>query len=121
MQISTVNETLLIRAATAIVGSQATNAILALYLMLDGTSKEGYELGKSIAEDGVEAAINEAWDHGFEVGEADADDAYVQGVSDARRNPSLADELVAEIVSEQAQNAINGEFDIDEDGYTIGG
>lgn len=130
MQISTINETLLIRAATALVGQPVTDAIIALYLVLDKTSKEGYDLGKSIAEDGVEAAINEAWDHGFETGEAEADDAYIEGVADARARPAVADENIAYIMSAMTANALNGEYDVvgdvdyflpDEAGYNIGG
>jgi hypothetical protein len=117
MNFSTINESALIAAATAVVGTEATNAIFSLYLVIDKAQLDAYELGKLDGSADAEAAADEAWDNGYDTGEADglaeSDGAYIQGVSDARRRPAVADQIVADIVAEQDQHAFNGEYDAD--------
>ncbi len=94
-----VNEQALIQAANFVVGEQATNAIINLYQMIDTTQKHAYDQGVLQGQEDVEQATADAWDAGYDTGEADgmdmADDAYIQGVADARARPDTADERVA--------------------------
>lgn len=111
-------------------------AIEHLYTLLDQSMKQGYELGKLDGEENTEKAVDEAFDegfnHGYDVGAIDGrveghgegqdsgwDDGYLDGVDHARRRPDLADELVGEIISDQAQHALNGEYDFDPSEYTV--
>lgn len=119
MNFTTINEQAMIDAATAIVGAEATNAIIRLYQMLDKAMYDGFELGQLEAQKENEVLLDEAWDHGYDTGEADgladaqqqAEDAYVDGVADARARPELADAVIEQIIAGQAKHAINGEYD----------
>ena len=122
--LQTVNVTALEKAAVAIVGTQAFAVITSLYQMLDQAIKDGYELGRIDAEQNVEERLDAAFDNGFEQGSeflADAeaneqqayDEGYLEGVSDARARPDVADDTVAAIISDLTQEAINGEVVIE--------
>jgi hypothetical protein len=119
MNFTTINEQAMIDAATAIVGAEATNAIIRLYQLLDKAMYDGFELGQLEAQKDVEAQVDEAWDHGYDTGEADslaegqekAEDAYVDGVADARARPELADAVIEQIIAERAKYAINSGYD----------
>jgi hypothetical protein len=110
MRIVTMNEDALVQAATFLVGPQATNAIIGLYQLIDRLQKDAYDLGVNVGETNIDQAEAEAWDLGYDQGEADgmemADDAYVQGVADARAWPEVADEKVAFLCD---KDAFNGE------------
>jgi hypothetical protein len=120
-----VNVEALGRAAEALVGPQATAAIFAVYKLIDQAMFDGYTLGRIDAERNVEERLDAAFDNGFEEGFAEGyftteesisskwDEGYLEGVGDARARPAIADETVADIISDLTQNAINGEFDID--------
>jgi hypothetical protein len=128
MRIVNINEDALFDAATFLVGAQATDAIIKLYQLLDKATVAGYELGKLDGERNMHEATNASFDNGYEYGHFDGlteamtdintkldtanDDGYVQGVSDARARPSVADENVAEIISEMTQHALNGEYEV---------
>jgi hypothetical protein len=127
-----VNTEALSRAAVALVGPQMTDAIAQLYAVIDQAMKDGYELGKLEATEGVEKALDNAFDEGWKYGEAEGklealadieaiacsewDEGYLAGVSDARGRPSMADQNVSEILSDAAQHAINGEVETPSDG-----
>jgi hypothetical protein len=111
------------RASVAFVGEEMTRKILALYSIIDKATHDGYQLGLYEAEQGIEARLDAAFDNGWELGhdegEAEGiaergpawDEGYIEGVTDARRWPAIADETVAQIISESAQFALNGEYD----------
>jgi len=110
MRVITVNEEALIKAATFIVGQDATNAIINLYQMLDTTEKNAFDLGRDVGASQADEAAAEAWDLGYDQGEADgsatADAAYVQGVTDARTRPEQADETVAVLAEKSLLDAV---------------
>jgi flagellar biosynthesis/type III secretory pathway protein FliH len=116
---STIHEKTLIDVATLLVGPQATTAILAVYQLVDKAQAEAYELGHTDAQQGVEEATADAFDQGYELGEmegqavaltdiearveAAGDLGYIKGVSDARARPADADEIVADICAQSAE------------------
>lgn len=134
MIISTINETALTSAATAVVGPEATNAIIAMYFVIDRAMKDGYELGKMDSDERLEKCVSNAFDNGYNEGfdagvvstVNDQDNAYIQGVSDARARPKVADDKVCDIINGMVQEAVNGEYDPsnvqdsgdEDDGYT---
>ncbi len=116
MRAIAVNELALIKAANFVVGPEATNAIINLYQLIDMTEKASYDLGVSVGETNIEQATAEAWDAGYDTGEADgmemADDAYVQGVADARARPEDADEKVAMLAEKSLLEAVEDDEEI---------
>ncbi len=111
-----VNEQALIQAANFVVGEQATNAIINLYQMIGTTQKHAYDQGVLQGQEDVEQAKADAWDAGYVTGEVDgmdrADDAYIQGVEDARARPEKADERVAYLSEKSLLDAAeDDEFD----------
>lgn len=103
-------------------------AIEHLYQLLDQSMKKGYELGKLDGTREAENIANVSFDNGYEYGHFDGiaeglagveeiadgewDEGYLAGVDHARRRPDLADEMVEEIIADQAQHALNGEYEV---------
>jgi hypothetical protein len=114
MIVSTINQDALLQAATFLVGPQATNAIVGLYQLIDRLQKEAYDLGVNVGETNVDQREADAWDLGYDQGEEDgmqmADDAYVQGVADARARPETADEKVAMIAEKSLLDAVEEDY-----------
>jgi hypothetical protein len=81
-----------LKATAFLVGPQATAAIIGLYQLIDTAQKEAYDQGVLQGQANEDEAASDAWDigydHGLNDGRAMADDAYIQGVADARARPA---------------------------------
>jgi hypothetical protein len=114
-----VNEPALMQAAVAVVGQEATDAIVRVYKAIDGAMFGAYQLGHEDAMESVDERLDEAFDTGFAEGleaAAEADDSeddkgtfdhaydegYVSGVADARARPAVADQNVQDIINDGA-------------------
>jgi hypothetical protein len=101
-----VNVLALRRSLEAVVGPDQTRVIEGVYQLIDRAMKDGYDLGRSDAEQDQDNKLDAAFDNGF-------DEGYLAGVGDARVRPEMADQTVREILFDQDQFAINGQFDLD--------
>jgi hypothetical protein len=128
-----VNVEAMYRATTLLFGDQASMILAKLADVIDKAMVDGYELGLQEGRAGLEAACDASFDAGWQFGEAEGaleaaagdeeeqaeayDDGYLQGVQDARANPTLADETVQEIISLRAEEHFEAVIDIESDGY----
>ena len=90
------NDEALRTAIRALAPTQA-QAIEELYVLLDDAQRKGYEAGRADEAGVSEAERDYAWDQG-----------YLQGVGDARANPGKADNIVQDIIFDQAEFAEDG-------------
>lgn len=90
-----------------------------LSAIVEAAMRHGYELGKQDGRENLEAACDASFDSGFEYGKTEGalesevgiedamsdsfDDGYLEGVSDARRLPGFADEMVQDILAVRAE------------------
>jgi hypothetical protein len=101
-----VNVLALRRSLEAVVGPDQTRVIEGVYQLIDRAMKDGYDLGFEDGQVDKDNQLDAAFDNGF-------DEGYLEGVADARVRPATADKNVREILFEQDQYAINGQFDLD--------
>lgn len=94
--IQNVNTIALATAALSVVGPEKAMEIGRLYRLIDEAMHTGFALGQMASE----ATLDAAYDNG-----------YVDGVRDARARPDKADQTVADIIADAAQDALNGEVD----------
>jgi hypothetical protein len=129
----TVNGKALNDAINLMFGPELTAVVGKLYFALDASMKAGYELGLQKGQENLEAACDASFDTGHtegygqgrgeaevditEIGSEAYDNGYLQGVSDARVNPALADEVVQDIINVRAEEFYD-EYDWDPSEYT---
>jgi hypothetical protein len=115
----TVNGKALNDAINLMFGPELTAVVGKLYFAIDASMKAGYELGLQKGQENLEAACDASFDSGWqnaeeqcraeaavdinEAGSDAYDNGYLQGVSDARGNPKIADEVVQDIISVRAE------------------
>lgn len=131
-----VNEIALLQAATAVVGQEATDAIVRVYKAIDQAMFAGYQMGQEDTMESVDERLDAAFDTGFNEGlEADDeiddeedtgntmfdhayDEGYVSGVADARSRPAVADQNVQDIINDGASEhyaALEDQLDLFDD------
>jgi hypothetical protein len=77
--------------------------------------ENGIDLATGWAREGAEEALEAASHEGFDQGHDHGyDEGYVNGVADARARPAIADETVQDIINDAAENAINGEVEVEQ-------
>jgi hypothetical protein len=78
---------------------------------IDQAQQAAYELGVLKGQENLEAACDASFDNGWEAAglvEAETkgtqawEDGYLDGVQDARANPTLADVMVQDIINDRA-------------------
>lgn len=74
-----------------------------LYVLLDDSMRKGYEAGAYDAAQLVEVERDNAWDQG-----------YLDGVEEARRDPSGADCIIQDILAGQGYTAADDEEALEE-------
>lgn len=86
-----------LRTAIRAFAPQQAEGIEFLYVLLDDSMRKGYEQGRADEAGQNEVERDNAWDQG-----------YLQGVGDARANPGKADNIVQDIIFDQAELANDG-------------
>jgi flagellar biosynthesis/type III secretory pathway protein FliH len=129
-----VNVEAMYRATELMFGEQASMILAKLADVIDKAMVDGYEQGLLDSQENLEAATAASFDNGYALGSAEGimqaqdeadgaesyDDGYLQGVADARANPSLADESVQDIINVRAEDhfeAIEDVLDLDMGSY----
>lgn len=98
----------------------STGTLRNTFAIVEAAIRHGYELGKQDGLENLEAACDASFDSGFERGKTEGalesevgiedamsdsfDDGYLKGVSDARRLPDFADEMVQDILAVRAED-----------------
>ncbi len=113
------------RAADALISEALEQTVPAAWrVVVQAAYRAGYELGREEAAFDADAAADEAfndgWDMGYEHGEAVADDAYCQGVADARARPETADERAAYLSEKSLLDAAEYQLDLFDEEYPVG-
>lgn len=107
----------------------STGTLRNTFAIVEAAMRHGYEMGKQDGLEELEAACDAAFDSGFEHGKAEGalesevriedamsdsfDDGYLEGVSDARRLPGFADEVVQDILAVRAEDHYETLFEDD--------
>ena len=107
----------------------ATGALRNRFDLIEAAMRHGYELGLQKGREDLEAACDASFDSGFEYGKTEGalesevgiedamsdsfDDGYLEGVSDARRLPGFADEMVQDILAVRAEDHYETLFEDD--------
>jgi hypothetical protein len=116
-----VNNEALSRALVAVAGEEQAAQIIKAYQAIDAAMAFGHAQGIKAAppkdeetsfKAGYDAGFKEA-SIGFQLYNEAYDDGYVDGVSDARSNPSYADEVVADLCSEDEVDDYDHQADLD--------
>jgi hypothetical protein len=127
-----VNVDAMYRATTLLFGDQAAMILAKLADTIDEAQKAAYELGLAAGQENLQTAADDAFDLGWQFGEAEGhgagiagvdaqaseayDEGYLDGVDHARRRPDLADEMVQDIINMRAE----GHFEaLEEDGWEV--
>jgi hypothetical protein len=124
-----VNVDAMFRATALMFGDQAAMILAKLADTIDQAQQAAYELGVLKGQENLEAACDASFDSGWEASgiastEAHStqawEDGYLDGVHDARANPTLADEMVQNIINDRADECFEALEDADFDEATSG-
>jgi hypothetical protein len=106
-----VNVDAMFRATALMFGDQAAMILAKLADTIDQAQQAAYELGLQKGQENLEAACDASFDNGWDAaGLAEAEtmgtqaweDGYLDGVQDARANPTLTDVMVQDIINDRA-------------------
>jgi hypothetical protein len=109
------------RATALLFGDQAAMILAKLADTIDQAQQAAYELGVLKGQENLEAACDASFDNGWEasgIAAAEAhstqawEDGYLDGVQDARANPTLADVMVQDIINDRADEFYEAQADL---------